>query len=433
MKYGLITYKNMPIGRSKGTKKGDHAFFNIGDNIQMMAVRRIYKEELHISDKDIIEIDFHDLRNYCGEYVVVLINLFFFGCHDMKETWFPASPYIIPIFVGVHFSSGILTDKECLYLGKYAPIGCRDEFTLSTMRRYGIDSYLYGCITATFPRRSTEEERGTIFLVDVDEKIISRMPQELRRYKIEPVNHVIEGMFSEETYRDVENLAEDLIEKYEREAVLVITSRMHCASPCVAMGIPTIMIVEERSQRISWLSNLINIYSINELDKINWNPGIVDFEPIKEKMINVIKDRIADVINKYENITQISNFFEIKEHINEFARPFQAFFDRLDKLLLLDNDVTYYVWGGTALAEEAIYRIRERNSSWKLCGIIDEYNDFTFCGMRSTSFSDLGSINNNSLFIITPTSSKDYISSVIEEARIKMGRVLFADGDEKFL
>lgn len=88
MKYGLIKYLTTPRGR---TSTNDVGLFNVGDNIQMFALKRLLIEELKVDEKDIVEIDFHELRDYVGEYLIVPINLFFFGCHDSKETWFPAS------------------------------------------------------------------------------------------------------------------------------------------------------------------------------------------------------------------------------------------------------------------------------------------------------------------------------------------------------
>ena len=179
MKYGIIKYTTIPRGRENVV--GDTGMFNIGDNIQMYAMKRILTECMHVDEKDIIEVDFHSLASYSGEYVILPVNLFFFGCHDLKETWFPASPYIIPVFVGVHFSSGILSSEEAAYLKLHSPVGCRDEYTLHTMRKYGIPAYLAGCVTATLPRRPAEIKGDKIFCVDVDtESVLKYIPEEKR-------------------------------------------------------------------------------------------------------------------------------------------------------------------------------------------------------------------------------------------------------------
>ena len=404
MKYGLLKFKKIPIGREV-QKSNDLAKFNIGDNIQMLALKRIYIEELQIPEEDIIEIDFHELATYVGEYVILPINLFFFGCHDAKEKWFPASPYIIPVFIGVHFSTQTLTPEEIDYLRYYAPIGCRDEFTLNTMRAHDIPSYLFGCITATLPKRK-DKARNVTYLVDVDvNEVLKRLPQKLRE-NVKIVNHERTGIFSPENLEESDRIAANLIDEYRNQASLVITSRMHCASPCMAMGIPTIMIVKEKSQRFSWLGKLIKIYSTDEYDNIDWNVTNADYEDIKSLMINSVKSRLLEAKEKYKTLCEISEFYE-SGLTNDFVGPFYAFYHSLRQLLT--GDVKgYYLWGATALAEEAFNYIQKNRPDIVFKGLIDEYNRVIFQNKASIKFEDIDTIGRNDLFIITPTSAKNY-------------------------
>lgn len=416
MKYGLIVYKNLPKGRE--SISNDFGAFNVGDNIQMLALKRIMLEVMKVHESDIVEIDFHDLATYRGEYLVVPINLFFFGCHDAKEKWFPASPYIIPVFIGVHFSSSNLIPEEINYLMYYSPIGCRDEYTLSTMRKYNIPSYLFGCCTATLPKRTITEKLNTTYFVDVDYKeIIKSMPKKLID-NIRVINHVHTGKFSKEMYKEMDDFAETVLNDYKMNASLVVTSRLHCASPCAAMGIPTIMIVKEKSIRYAWLDKLIPIYSENEIDKIDWDIVASDYEETKNKMVSLITKRLVETRKKYELMYDISAFYEFRK-VGSYSNPFEKMIKSLE--LFAKNDIhKTYIWGATALAEE-IYNIIIRKFGEDSFGaLIDEYNHVKFQGEWSVTFNEiLDRIETNDLLIITPTSAQVVIMEMIRSRGIK--------------
>ena len=77
--------------------------------------------------------------------------------------------------------------------------------------------------------------------------------------------------------------------KYKNEAALVITTALHCASPCTAMGIPVVLLCENEEQmgRFSALKNIIPIYNLDDLKNknINFYPKAVDIEKLKEYML----------------------------------------------------------------------------------------------------------------------------------------------------
>ena len=76
VKYGLIVYKDTHGGH---TQRKDEALFNVGDNIQMKAMARIYTEEMRIPPTDIVKIDFHELDTYKGEPFILPVNLYLLG------------------------------------------------------------------------------------------------------------------------------------------------------------------------------------------------------------------------------------------------------------------------------------------------------------------------------------------------------------------
>ena len=64
----------------------------------------------------------------------------------------------------------------------------------------------------------------------------------------------------------------------------MITSRLHCAAPCAAMGIPVIFAVTERSSRFAWIETLLPVYTPEQYAHIDWNPKPAAYEPMKKKM-----------------------------------------------------------------------------------------------------------------------------------------------------
>lgn len=143
-------------------------------------------------------------------------------------------------------------------------IGCRDESTAKLLRELGFDAYFSSCLTTTlyyqFGRLSFEGREGVIFCdANVDElfplnhfyqfsrvfkrksieKVLGRI---LSGYKNEPREVVSHSCLISASHKDRFALSLDLLKKYAR-AKLVITSRIHCALPCVAMGTPVILLV----------------------------------------------------------------------------------------------------------------------------------------------------------------------------------------------
>jgi len=425
MKYGLIIYSELPKGRKEHT--ADHGMFNVGDNIQMLCMRRLYLEEMNVKEEDIVEIDFHSLTEYTGEYLIVPINLFFLGCHDAKETWFPASPYIIPVFLGVHFSSCILTENEVNYLTKYAPIGCRDEWTLQTMRKYNIPAYLFGCITATLPRRERNLSQRTTFFVDVNAEKLSKVMPDMLTKKTKIVHHVEKNTFSVEMIEKMDALAEQYLNDYRENAAIVITSRLHCASPCVAMGIPTVMVVKEKSIRYAWLEKLIKIYTEDEIAQIDWNVVPAEYEKQKKMMIKLAKERLEEAKKKYELMYDVSFFFENRNKTN-YEMPYQKLFEKFRELMAEEVDEVYF-WGGTVLAEDLYYCMHDELKMEMIPTLIDEFNTVSFHGQKSMKFGEVkNQIGDKSLLVATATSAQEAIEAQLRENRIKC-RLLKTTGE----
>jgi len=253
MKYGLLTYDE------------NRRFFNVGDNIQSLAAKQFLPKVDTFLNRE-------RLAEYQGDPVQLIMNGWF--THNIHN-WVP-SESIDPIFVSFHMNNTaapfMLSEKGIAYLKKHEPIGCRDQFTADTLKEKGIDAYFTGCLTLTLDSYKVDDSERTdeIYIVDPlysyprPEKVfyntrmtiksilngqafqLNKKKKHLKKFISKEV--LDSAMFINQEppsnqYTDEEKfeIAESLLNKYAK-AKLVITSRIHCALPCLALGTPVIFI-----------------------------------------------------------------------------------------------------------------------------------------------------------------------------------------------
>lgn len=362
MKYGIIS-----AAPSKG-------FINIGDDFQSYAIRNLL-HEMGISSSDIVTINSSELKSYVGEYVILPIN-YYVESHSDYEV-FPLSPYIIPVFIGLHYRIDSEIKPNVLdYFKQYQPIGCRDEYTLNILRNNGVQAYLFGCMTATLPSIKVERTPNKILCVDAPEAIFPHIPKELTdRYEIEITSHIVYG--DDFSTNNRTSILYDYIAKYRDEAALIITSRLHCAAPCLAMGIPLIAAFENRSERLAWLDKLVPLYIESEFETIDWNVTSIDFEDLKYKMKEIAKKRITETKEKYDNITDISYYWENRKK-SEYGNAIK---DILLKNIIAEPDgFDYIIWGTGAVGKSVYNTVCELYPNSNLLCAIDTYAKGDFFG-----------------------------------------------------
>ena len=253
MKYALLKYDE------------NKRFFNVGDNIQSLAAKQFLpKVDIYLNREE--------LADYRGEKVKLIMNGWF--THNIHN-WIPSED-IEPLFVSFHMNNTaapyMLTEAGVEYLKKHEPIGCRDQYTADILKGKGIDAYFTGCLTTTLDSYKVDDsERGDdVFIVDPlysyprKEKVFYNFKWTIRSilngniFKLNKKSKHLRNFLSKEllekaiyvnqeppsnTYSHEEKfeMAEDLLKKYAK-ATLVITSRIHCALPCLALGTPVIFI-----------------------------------------------------------------------------------------------------------------------------------------------------------------------------------------------
>ncbi len=298
----------------KGWKKEG----NIGDCIQNIAVENLYKKA-GISANELVLVNRDSLPNYDDEPVKLVMQAYFaeaYGCFP-----FPWSNKISPIFLGFHLNSTNNSRKMFMERGiykdlkVYEPIGCRDRNTRDFLLSKGIKAYFSGCMTLTLDRREKTPENGKIFVVDLFKKALNKLPKEISDKADFSITHIYSWDKDKEIkYEDAiefENRAREILNIYKTQAKLVVTSRIHVAMPCIAMGIPVIFVAKNvNNERYDILQGIVPIYDYRDIKYINWNPSAPDIDDLKNAIISnaiaQIKER-PDREQKIKELTEITS------------------------------------------------------------------------------------------------------------------------------
>ncbi|WP_319475409.1 polysaccharide pyruvyl transferase family protein [Marispirochaeta aestuarii] len=352
---------------------------NLGDNMQLIAIDNIYRK-MGINLNDVVYIDKNKLAEYAGEYVVLPVTM---PLVDYVEGGISGrfSDYIIPVFLGLTMVKDELIPAEIEYYRKYVPIGCRDERTLTTMRNYGIESYLHGCITATLSKRDSKRPTGNkVFIVGVSQDLMHVIPAELKE------NAVFLTHLHSQPMQDPKSLMQEYYERYKREARLVITSLLHCTVPCMAAGIPVISLHNNLSYRYGWLEKHLQLYTKEDFDKIDWNPAPVEYEKYKLKLFKLTAKRLQNTFDQYSDIYDISYFYETrekKEYINDAFENLRRYIDK--RFSECSARISYSIWGLTQMSEQCVAYIKRNFPDAHLSHVYDAFRTVEFHGLITES------------------------------------------------
>jgi polysaccharide pyruvyl transferase len=264
---------------------------NIGDDFQSIAAAsRLPKVDLYVDREQLNAVEGPDPT-------CTIMNAWF-----MHGRHWPPSDFLRPIFVGFHVSprSQELIARHAQYLKRYEPIGTRDKGTAEFLKSIGIKAEVTYCLTLTYPTRTRAPTNGKVLIVDANAIDI---PRTLRRRAVRLANN-----FFFPGVRDATKLqyAQELIDYYRDSATLVITTRLHCALPCFAMGIPVIFFGDPADYRTRIVSDIGGTIYNRRLhgrdligrtigrmhDRVDWSPKLLDISPIKEQLLQAVSTRM---------------------------------------------------------------------------------------------------------------------------------------------
>lgn len=158
-----------------------------------------------------------------------------------------------------------------------------------------------------------------IFIVNLDNELLQYLPNDIKNCELELINQKHEKL--DENWQNNYNQSKKLLKKYQ-EAKLIITTALHCASPCLALGIPVVLIAddyEEQCNRFSAIDSLIKVYSINDLkeNKINFYPKTLDlsyYKSLLEKNLELsIQKALVNDFDKEDELQEVrKNIYDFK-------------------------------------------------------------------------------------------------------------------------
>lgn len=298
------------------SKNENSTYKNIGDYIQTIAAEQYFDNPEYVNLKK--------LSDYTPNDKTKLIMNGWFTAHP--ELWMPADN-IIPLFISFHITPScydtILNQKGIAYLKKWEPIGCRDINTFEKILTNlgGVNAYYSSCLTLTLGRKYTSQDRtDEVYFVDPyypfvkNEKnrksllpVLFALPELLfhancikkiakrihftpnlpdsfkkieallrsacfyRTYKSKFTDDCFIGanyichnvrIDGEDNRDDQLLLAKELICKYA-SAKWVVTSRIHCALPCLGLNTPVIFTtVQNESHSEGRFKGLIDFFRV---------------------------------------------------------------------------------------------------------------------------------------------------------------------------
>ncbi len=192
---------------------------------------------------------------------------------DPKTEW-PPPDNVHPLSISMHFDPVFKSKvhEHTEYFKKQGPIGARDYTTLTMFQSEGIDTFFSGCLTLMLkhPCPTQINRNDKIYMVDLrDTNYRNMFPKKIQDESI-IVGHDI-SRNNIPSLLERYQMAHDLIRKYS-EAKLVITQRIHCALPCVAMGTPVIFLCDKKlfggaTTRTKGLLDLFHTIDLTTIDE----------------------------------------------------------------------------------------------------------------------------------------------------------------------
>jgi hypothetical protein len=296
---------------------------NIGDPMQSLAVENIYRKMGGgVKVTDLLLVNRDEINVYDG-LPCKLIMQGWFG-HYASTFPLPWSDKVEPIFIGFHLSTindtreKFISEKIHFKMKPFEPIGCRDRNTMRFLQKLGLKAYFSGCMTLTFDTRTKTPKNGKVFVVDLTKKAMKRLPQKIKDIADMSITHFYYWNHYPVSYEgalEFEQKARKILNRYYEEACLVITSRIHVAMPCVALGIPVVFIHENNNdERFDVLHGILPIYHPRDMVWIDWNPEIVNIDKLKSTIIKNAIDRINQNtdMSSMQELEQITNELEKK-------------------------------------------------------------------------------------------------------------------------
>ena len=377
MKYGKL--RMCLLGEDMFQSHASPIFMNIGDAVQGVAMSGIYQKVGIQGEETILLPRFSLLKHFSYPEAILLPYGSALSSNTINKT-LPFPECIHPIFVSINAGSDFLSEDTGLieYFKKHAPIGCRDEKTRNYFRRYGIRAYIMGCYTMTLdpPQQkespANDNDTGKVITVDLSEKALQAIPDWIKRDSISMTHNEPFKTFPADETEDNRfyRCAKEYLGIYAA-ASLVITSRLHVAAPCIAMGVPVVLMSDNLDYRFEWIDKYIPCYQSSDYSKIDWlNIRAANKEDVafaKKTLIDLYGAIISQ--NDYEPYLEaLDNFYMSRQRFitnKTFKEKLEKFYGQ--------NCSTYCIYGAGEHCFFVYEIMNELYPNAKLTCIVDKY------------------------------------------------------------
>ncbi len=285
---------------------------NIGDVIQGLAAKQFLNSNALALDRENPKPE--------NENDGLLIGN---GWYQHNFENFPPPLNIKPFYISIHIAKSEFLHSSSIrnHFKFHEPIGCRDYKTLWLFRAFGIAAYYSGCLTLTFENSCKDilKTSKVLWVDNIDHKIPKNIEDKLNELfplGITKISHdPIEINASFKYYvTQNETLVAELFENYKK-ASLVLTSKIHCAIPCLAMGVPVILIhpnpKDPRLDLIRQIGHIISyddLLTLNKLPSLEINKRKLNF--LRKRMIFLTKKAVESNKNPFQNSDSPKLFFQ---------------------------------------------------------------------------------------------------------------------------
>lgn len=410
MKYGYMFYQK-PLKPQMKMRP-----VNLGDPIQSYAVKNLYRE-MGIPEEDIVPVPRYDLADYDGKECVCVVN----SASNYEELaydshFMPPSGKVHAILMSLHIHRK-LSDAELAYYKTCGGVGCRDMYTVEYLKELGVDAYLTGCLTLTLPRRSGEitQKADKVYFLDVQSDVMKIMPRELKEEGI-VLSNILRfentgncNRISTEYAYEEHRKGEERVALLRDTARLVITSKLHVASPCLAMGIPVILAKNHFGDRFGFIDRLIPTYTPEHYSEIDWNPKPVDFEKDKEKIKQVFFERVKAVASRIE----LEKMWNDKEPIYKIDYC-TATSHAVNKIAFPEQRFRYAVWGIVLSAAFYLEEAMKSQVPWaELIAGIDVAAEGTYCGVDIIKPDEIEQLPQDTVIMVAAPSARNQAKELL--------------------
>jgi hypothetical protein len=218
-----------------------YSTYNLGDEIQSIAAQQFLPHTDLLIDRDNWTTD----TVPDGEHKIILNGWF-----TRNPNKWPPPAFLSPCLVSMHITRErfrpaalippaevLLQGKNLEYLRRYQPIGARDLWTASLLQQHGVESYFSGCLTLTLGAADGRDRRDYICAVDLPDELYQALAERSRS----PIFRLAHRDTHGGTFAQRCANVTELLNLYAH-AKCVITTRLHCALPCLAFETPILFV-----------------------------------------------------------------------------------------------------------------------------------------------------------------------------------------------